>query len=68
METIILKLSGLHCSSCAVNIDLTLEDLQGVKNSSTNYAKSETKITFDSKITNLDSIKTTIHNLGYQVD
>jgi len=68
MEKTVLKLSGLHCTSCAVNIDLTIEDIPGVKNSCTNYAKSESKITFNPSETSLDSIKNAIHNLGYQVN
>jgi len=68
METITLKLSGLHCTSCAVNIDLTLEDIPGVKKSDTNYAKSELKISFDPSKTDLQSIKKTVSNLGYQVN
>lgn len=62
----ILSLKGLHCSSCAVNIDLTLEDLPSVE-SKTNYAKSECKISFDSSKTSLDIIKSTINDLGYQI-
>ena len=42
-KSLTLHLSGLHCTSCAVNIDLALEDLPSVK-SKTNYAKSETII------------------------
>ncbi len=68
MQTITLHLSGLHCTSCAVNIDLTIEDIPGVKNSNTNYAKSESEITFDPTKTNLEFIKNAIHNLGYQVE
>lgn len=68
MEKTKLKLSGLHCTSCAVNIDLTIEDIPGVKNSDTNYAKQESEVIFDPKQTNIDSIKTAIHNLGYQVN
>ncbi|HSV94563.1 MAG TPA: heavy metal-associated domain-containing protein [Spirochaetia bacterium] len=67
LETVNLKLSGLHCTSCAISIDLTLEDIPGVQNSSTNYAKSELTITFDPAKTNLKSIKKSIHNLGYIV-
>lgn len=66
-ETTILKLSGLHCSSCAVNIDLALEDLPSVK-SKTNYQRSETKITYDPSQTNLESIKSAITDLGYQTN
>ena len=67
MQNITLKLSGLHCTSCATNIDLTLEDLPGVKSSDTNYAKSEAKITFDPSKINLESITKTITDLGYIV-
>jgi Cu+-exporting ATPase len=66
MQTVILKLSGLHCTSCAVNIDLTLEDLPGVKSSDTSYAKSEAKITFDSAKTTISQIKSSITHLGYE--
>ena len=68
MEKTTLKVCGLHCTSCAVNIDLTVEDIPGVKNSSTSYAKSESQVTFDPSKTDLESIKKTIHNLGYQVE
>jgi copper chaperone CopZ len=67
MEKTILKLSGLHCTSCAVNIDLTLEDLPGVKSSDTNYAKSECKIEFNPTQISLTNIKNTIANLGYAI-
>ena len=66
-ETIILKLSGLHCTSCAVNIDLALEDLPSVK-AKTNYAKSETKIEYDPEQTTLDQIHFTIRDLGYSIN
>lgn len=65
-EKITLHLSGLHCSSCAVNIDLALEDLPSVE-SKTNYQRSETKITYDPSQTNLESIKSAITDLGYQI-
>lgn len=65
-ETINLKLSGLHCTSCAANIDLTLEDTPGISSSDTNYQKSEAKITFDPVKTNPNSIRKIITDLGYQ--
>jgi Cu+-exporting ATPase len=67
LETVTLKLSGLHCTSCATNIDLTLEDLPGVKSSDTNFQKSTAKIIFDPSKTNLKSIKKAISHLGYRV-
>lgn len=65
-ESLTLHLSGLHCTSCAVNIDLALEDLPGVQ-AKTNYAKSETKIEYDPSQTTLDTIYFTIRDLGYSI-
>lgn len=66
-EQITLKLTGLHCTSCAVNIDLALEDLPSVK-AKTNYAKSETKIEYDPNKVTLDQIYFVIRDLGYKID
>ena len=62
-----LKLSGMHCTSCAVNIDLTLEDLPGVASSKTNYQKSETTLDFDPDKISLAEITAEIKKLGHQV-
>lgn len=67
METTTLKLSCLHCSSCAVDIDLNLEEIPGVK-SNTSYQKSETTISFDPTKTTLETIKETLLNLGYSTN
>ncbi len=42
-----LKVSGMHCASCAANIDHALEELEGIKKASTSYARSRTKLEFD---------------------
>lgn len=47
MKKQIFKINGMHCASCALNIDLDLEDLSGVKSSKTSYAKSESEIEYD---------------------
>jgi copper chaperone len=65
--TITLKLSGLHCSSCSLNIDSDLEDLPGVIETSTSYAKQESTITYDPKLTDPSKFKPVIEKLGYQV-
>jgi Cu+-exporting ATPase len=67
-STVTLHLSGLHCTSCAVNIDLTLEDVPGVINSNTNYQKSEVIISYDTTKTNTSLITKEILDLGYQVE
>lgn len=65
--TITLKLSGLHCSSCSLNIDSELEDMPGVISTSTSYAKQESTITYDPKIASPAEFTPVIEKLGYKV-
>ena len=60
-----LKISGMHCTSCAFNIDGELEDTDGVKNSSTNFAKQLAEVEFDDSTINEDEIIAIIKELGY---
>lgn len=66
-ETVNLKISGMHCSSCATNIDLTLEDLEGVKNADTNYQKSTLSVSFDPLKVQIETIMSEVGKLGYSV-
>jgi len=63
-----LKIVGMHCSSCAMNIDFDLEDMDGVLTVKTSYAKQETEIEFDSQKISLQTIVEKIKDLGYRVD
>lgn len=65
--TVTLKLNGLHCSSCSLNIDSEIEDLPGVISTSTSYAKQESTITYDPALTDPAHFKPVIEKLGYQV-
>lgn len=67
MKTLILKLSGLHCVSCSMNIDGELEDLPGVISANTSYAKQESVITYDPHLVSPAQLTPVIENLGYQV-
>ena len=42
MKKLVLKIKGMHCTSCAMNIDGELEDTKGVKEANTSYAKQKT--------------------------
>lgn len=64
-----LKITGMHCTSCAMNIDGDLEDyVKGVASSSTNYAKAETEVEFDEKATNPEKIMQQIKKTGYTAE
>ncbi len=62
-----LKIEGMHCVSCAMNIDFDLEDLEGIKSAKTSYAKQECKVEFDEEKINDQRIIQTIKKTGYTV-
>lgn len=64
---ITITVSGMHCSSCAMNIDGELEETEGVIQANTSYAKSKTVITYDSAIITSVKLIQAIELLGYHV-
>lgn len=61
-----LKIEGMHCTSCAMNIDMDLEDLDGVKAAKTSYAKQESEVEFEEEKLGIAQIILTINKTGYQ--
>ncbi len=59
------KITDMHCTSCAFNIDGELEDMDGVKESNTSYARAETEVTFDVGKVKEKQIIDVIKKLGY---
>lgn len=39
MKKVTIKIGGMHCTSCVMNIEWALEDLPGAKKVSVSYAK-----------------------------
>lgn len=58
------KISGMHCTSCAMNIEWTLEDL-GLK-SKCDYARQVLEIESDKPV-DLPAVKKAVSALGYQI-
>ncbi len=59
------KIDGMHCSSCSLLIDGDLEDLEGVKQAHTNYAKGESEVEYDPDKISDQLILETIEKTGY---
>jgi P-type Cu+ transporter len=66
MKKIKMGIDGMHCSSCAMNIDFDLEDLEGVKSAKTNYAKQVTEIEFDEEKLSEEELANQIKKTGYE--
>lgn len=68
MKQIKLKINGMHCTACAMNIDFDLEDLDGVKSAKTNYARQETEVEFEENKISIKQIIDQIQKTGYQAE
>lgn len=64
-QTITLKIDGMHCASCAMNIDGELEDTNKIVSVNTNYVKAQTVVEFDPQIISEQEIKDIILKVGY---
>ena len=65
MTKLKLKIEGMHCASCAMNIDGELEDTEGVKSSNTSYTKQITEVEFDKEKLDEKQIVEIIKKAGY---
>ena len=66
MEKIDLKISGMHCGSCAVGIQMLVSQMDGVKSVEVSYDGKYGTFEFDPAKVSKDSIVKTIAELGYQ--
>lgn len=62
-----LPVSGMSCAVCAGRVEKTVADLDGVKNSSVNFASESLTVEYDSTVTSLDLIKDAVEKIGYKV-
>lgn len=65
-NTLILKISGMDCSSCVMNIDGALEDIDGVEEARTNFAKEVTTIIINEKKVSEQHVISIIQSIGYE--
>ena len=62
----IFRVSGMHCASCAVNIESALKEMKGVVSASVNFASEKLYLEYDPVRVSIDEVKKAIERLGYQ--
>ncbi|MBZ1349004.1 MAG: heavy metal translocating P-type ATPase [Candidatus Liptonbacteria bacterium] len=65
-KKITLKISGMHCASCAANIENALKKEAGVKSANINFASEKLYLEFDEIETSIARIQKIIEKLGYK--
>lgn len=68
MEKTILNISGMHCASCAVNIEGVLKKVTGVESARVNFALEKAYIDFDPKKTSTQGLVAAIEKAGYKAE
>lgn len=63
----IFRVKGMHCASCAVNIEKTLKNSEGVNSAEVNYGTETAKIDFDAAKTDPQRLSDKITPLGYSL-
>jgi copper chaperone len=64
-STHIFRIDGMHCGSCPLLIDDTLEDLPGVSRSHTELKAGQSTVWLDTNRTDPRQVIETITGLGY---
>ena len=65
-EKIILNISGMHCASCAGNIEGALKKTAGVKSAQVNFALEKAEIEFDPQVLMVKDAIVVIEKAGYR--
>ena len=63
-----LNTTGLHCRSCSMLVDMTLDELDGVTEAKTDLATGETIVAFDPDQVSVETIIGAIRSVGYDAE
>lgn len=63
--TYTFAVTGMHCGSCGMLIDETLEDLPGIRRSQTSVSAGRTTVEADLSVVTTDQIAAAIAEAGY---
>ncbi|PQQ66211.1 heavy metal translocating P-type ATPase [Acetivibrio saccincola] len=67
LEKVTLKVKGMHCVSCANNIERTLKKTGGVESASVNFAVEKVTIEYDPEKTGLKDIQKKVSDIGFEL-
>jgi copper chaperone CopZ len=67
-QTVEMNITGMHCGSCAIGIQMLTSQLDGVTSSAVSYDTKKGTFTFDADKVSLDKIKSEIKTLGYTAE
>ena len=60
-----LSISGMHCASCAANIEKGLRSLDGVRKANVNFASQKAFVEYDESLTDREKLVSKMEKLGF---
>lgn len=67
MQNKTLHVKGMHCASCAKNIEKKLSKLSGMQSANVNYATEKAQVEYDENKVSLNEMNVEISKLGYSL-
>jgi len=65
-KKVVIRISGMHCVSCAQTIEKALQQEKGIIKANVNFATEKAVVEYDSDKTTLERIAQTIREAGYE--
>lgn len=62
-----IKISGMHCASCALNVEKSLQGLEGVGEAQVNFGTEKATVEYDPDKLKLHDLENTVEDAGYGV-
>jgi Cu+-exporting ATPase len=62
-----LKVSGMHCATCAINIEKALKGVDGVADARVNFAGDKAIVEYDAAMVDLTALQQAVEDSGYGV-
>ena len=67
IKTCTLPVVGMGCAGCAVRVDKTLHEVEGVREAGVNFAAQTARISFDEEQCSIERLKAAVRAAGYDL-
>ncbi|HYG32199.1 MAG TPA: heavy-metal-associated domain-containing protein [Methylophilaceae bacterium] len=68
MRTETLKVTGMSCGGCAINVGGALKAVEGVNDAHVSLENKQATVDFDESRTSVEQLKSAIRHAGYGVE
>lgn len=59
---------GMHCPSCAIAVELSMKDLDGVEDAKVNLETNTVEVEYDSELVSIVDLESAIKDAGFEMN